>query len=508
MSLKLLEPEYKVLVTLYDDASDTLSVNALVSATGLDQAEIVGAASKLAAKEFVEVKEIELFQYSLGKEGERFALEGFPEKRLLSELEKQGGSAQMSHITQAFPKEVAAVAIQWVLRKKWCSRKGEFMEITDAGWEAMDREGEDEKLVKLLRVGRTMKPEELEGKVNLQDAIKLLQRRPGVLEEKVRVKREIHLTKAGYKAVITGIEQYEMVSQLTPHLISSGKWKDVEIKPYDINLDTAPVYPGKIHPLQKIIEETRRVYLELGFTEIASPHAESAFWDFDALFQPQDHPARDMQDTFYVANPHTAKLPSDDVVDRVKKTHEDGGESGSKGWGYKWRRDLADRIVMRTHTTATSIRHVAKHPNPPAKVFHIGRVFRRETIDRTHLPEFHQVDGIIIDDKASFADLLGTLSEFYKKMGFDKVKFVPDFFPYTEPSVEVQVYFDKLGEWIELGGAGVFRPEVTSPLGCKSPVLAWGLGLERLAMLRYGIKDIRDIYWADIQWLREAPLWL
>jgi phenylalanyl-tRNA synthetase alpha chain len=189
----------------------------------------------------------------------------------------------------------------------------------------------------------------------------------------------------------------------------------------------------------------------------------------------------------------------------VKQTHENGGDTGSTGWRYKWDVEKARQLVLRTHTTSASIRALAANPRPPRKVFCIGKTFRREATDQTHGAEFMQIDGVIIDEQATLATLFGTLEAFYKKMGAAEVRFRPSFFPYTEPSAEVFAKMGNLG-WIEMCGSGVFRPEVTRPLGCNAPVLAWGGGVERIAMLRYGLEDMRKLYMADIEWLRGARL--
>ena len=244
----------------------------------------------------------------------------------------------------------------------------------------------------------------------------------------------------------------------------------------------------------------------MGFAEVVSPMIESAFWNFDALFQPQDHPARDMQDTFYMRHPAETPLPDAKIVEPVRRTHEDGWETGSEGWGYTWSPERSKQVVLRTHTTAATIRALAANPNPPGKFFCVGWTYRNETISFKHLPVFHQVDGIIIDEEANLASLMGTLQEFYSKMGFGRVKFKPAFYPYTEPSVDVVVYMESRGKWLEMGGAGIFRPEVTLPLGCKYPVLAWGLGIERLAMLRFGLSDIRELYRPSLDALEGVPL--
>jgi len=315
----------------------------------------------------------------------------------------------------------------------------------------------------------------------------------------------LSLTEAGAKLKAGGIEPAIEVNQLTPEILASGKWRDVVFRKYDPGLAAAPVYPGKEHPLQRVIQEIRQAFFEMGFEEVASPTVDTAFWVFDALFQPQDHPAREMQDTFYVAEPKRGQLPDDKLVEAVARTHENGGDTGSTGWRYKWDIEKARQLVLRTHTTSASIRALAANPKPPRKVFCIGKTFRREATDQTHLAEFMQIDGIIIDEQATLATLFGTLEAFYKKMGAEEVRFRPSFFPYTEPSAEVFAKMGKLG-WVEMCGSGVFRPEVTQPLGCKVPVLAWGGGVELIAMLRFGLDDIRKLYMADIDWLRQAKL--
>jgi len=238
----------------------------------------------------------------------------------------------------------------------------------------------------------------------------------------------------------------------------------------------------------------------MGFSEFSGNIVQSAFWNFDALFQPQDHPAREMQDTFYLDV--TSPLP--DGWEKIRDMHEHGGETSSTGWGGRWNPEKARASVLRTHSTALSIQYLAAHPEPPVKAFSLSRVYRRESIDPTHLAEFEQLEGIVMDTDVTFNNLLGFLKEFYHRMGFSDVRFRPAYFPYTEPSVEPEVWVDGLG-WVELGGAGIFREEVTAPFGITQPVLAWGLGISRVAMLRLGLSDLRQLYKSDIDWVRSAP---
>jgi phenylalanyl-tRNA synthetase alpha chain len=271
-------------------------------------------------------------------------------------------------------------------------------------------------------------------------------------------------------------------------------------RPYDVTLAADRIFPGKKHPYQRLIDFMRDIMLEMGFVEIKGQIVQSSFWNFDALFQPQDHPAREMQDTFYLDS--LADIPD---FTRVKEMHECGRGAESTGWGGCWKPEVARQEVLRTHTTGVTIKYLAEHPEPPVKAFGIDRVYRREAIDATHTPEFEQLEGIVMDRDVTFSHLLGILKEFYAKMGFEEVRFRPGYFPYTEPSVEPEVFIDGLG-WVELGGAGVFRKEVTAPFGIEHPVLAWGLGVSRVAMLKLGLKDLRLLYQSDVQWLRETPV--
>ena len=281
-----------------------------------------------------------------------------------------------------------------------------------------------------------------------------------------------------------------------------GRTETLNYRPrhYDVTLAADKIYPGKKHPYQRLIDFMREIMLEMGFTEIKGPIIQSSFWNFDALFQPQDHPAREMQDTFYLDT--KAEIPD---YTKVKEMHECGGDVGSAGWGGRWSPEVARQEVLRTHTTGVTIKYLSEHPQPPVKAFGIDRVYRREAIDATHTPEFEQLEGIVMDEGVTFRHLLGILKEFYAKMGFEEVRFRPGYFPYTEPSVEPEVFIDGLG-WVELGGAGVFRKEVTAPFGIDHPVLAWGLGVSRVAMLKLGLKDLRLLYQSDIEWLRQTPV--
>ncbi|MEW6528488.1 MAG: phenylalanine--tRNA ligase subunit alpha [Candidatus Micrarchaeota archaeon] len=287
----------------------------------------------------------------------------------------------------------------------------------------------------------------------------------------------------------------EGITKLTSEMLRTGTWKKRGFKEYDVSVPAKDAHMGKIHPITEVIERVRLIFSELGFEEMEGNYIESAFWNFDALFQPQDHPARELADTFYLEGEEP--LPDKKLVENVKKAHE-------KGWENPWNEAEAKRRVLRTHTTALSARYLASMKNTPKKYFAIGRVFRNEATDYKHLAEFQQLEGIIAWENATFRDLLGILKEFYSKLGFERIKFRPSYFPYTEPSLEIIVYFNEKKEWVEMGGAGILRPEVSLPLANVYPVLAWGLSLERPLMMLMDIDDIRTFYKNDLTWLKSA----
>jgi phenylalanyl-tRNA synthetase alpha chain len=322
----------------------------------------------------------------------------------------------------------------------------------------------------------------------------------GILQECETIRYAIAITPEGLKVAGKGLDLRGETGTLTRKQILSGAWKTANLRRYDVSKLPKKAYPGKIHPYQRIIGEMREILLEMGFEELYGDIVQQCFWNFDALFQPQDHPAREMQDTFYLRE----TLPLPEGYEKVKAMHISGGETSSTGWGGVWKEEKAEQCVLRTHTTSLSIQHLAQNTNPPVKAFAVGRVYRRESIDTTHLAEFEQLEGIVMDEGVTFGNLLGILREFYNRMGFESVRFKPSYYPYTEPSLDAEVFIEGIG-WIEMGGAGVFREEVTAPIGINYPVLAWGLGVSRIAMLRLGLKDLRLLHKSDVAFLRETP---
>jgi phenylalanyl-tRNA synthetase alpha chain len=313
----------------------------------------------------------------------------------------------------------------------------------------------------------------------------------------------LRITEEGVKA--TGqAESEDWIERVTAEVTAKIRLTGVSprLRPIDVSAPASGFYPGRRHPVKEFINEVREVYLSMGFVELEGDSVQPSFWNFDALFIPQDHPGREMQDTFYLAGQVDETIRRSGVVDRVASTHENGWTTGSRGWRYKWRTEEARRLVLRTHNTVLTIKALSESKNKEARVFAVSKVYRNENLDYKHLAEFHQMDGIIVGEGLNVRHLMGFLKEFYKKLGMKDVKLWPTFFPYTEPSLQIMGYSEIAKGWIELGGSGVFRPEVTLPMGVDVPVLAWGPGIERLMLLRYGLDDVRGLYDSDLAWLR------
>jgi phenylalanyl-tRNA synthetase alpha chain len=306
----------------------------------------------------------------------------------------------------------------------------------------------------------------------------------------------------------------KLSTDLTAEMIQSGAWKTAKFKNYNFEALGLPTRGGHLHPLLKVREEFRQIFFEMGFTEMpTNNYVESSFWNFDTLFQPQMHPSRDAHDTFFLKAPaETLALPAD-YVERTKQVHETGGY-GSIGHRYAWKEGEARKNLLRTHTTAVSSRMLAKlaaEPEfRPVKYFSIDKVFRNETVDATHLAEFHQIEGLIADYNLTLGDLIGMLEEFFRKLGMTKLRFKPAFNPYTEPSMEIFAFHEGLGKWIEVGNSGVFRPEMLEPMGFdpRVSVIAWGLSLERPTMIKYKVSNIRDLvgHKVDLAMVQSNPI--
>jgi len=316
------------------------------------------------------------------------------------------------------------------------------------------------------------------------------------------------LTPAGAEAR-TGLERKgatgDEAGALTPEMLRTGSWKTVTFRRYNVDVPPTRVPAGRRNPYCQFLDRLKDKLCSLGFEEFDGPLVETDFWNSDALFMPQFHSARDIHDVYVVKEPTRAESIEQPWLDQVAAAHENGWKTGSRGWGYRFDRDFTRRLILRSQGTVLSAKQLP-HAKVPGKYFAVARCFRYDQVDATHLADFYQTEGIVLGEEVNLRTLLGLLKMFAEEVaGATEVKYVPGFFPYTEPSIEVHIKHPSLG-WFELGGSGIFRPEVTEPLGVTVPVLAWGLGIDRMAMVSMGIHDIRDLFTPSLDDVRRRRI--
>jgi phenylalanyl-tRNA synthetase alpha chain len=439
----------------------------------------------------------------LGVNGALYKKRGLPERRLLHLLDEKRIIKLTDAIKQSGLSEEEFKASLGVLKKKALIELKNEKIILSAKKEEISKKSLEEIFLESL-------PLEYDSLSNEQQySLKSLENRRKIIEITNEKMIELKVTDLGKKIISLGVKSQDLIEQITPEMLKKDSlWRGKKFRRYDISLPVSKINGGKRHFVSQATDYARSVWTQMGFKEMSGNLVVSSFWNFDALFTAQDHPVRDMQDTFFINR--EAELPDKKIVKAVKESHE-SGVSGSTGWNYQWNEEEAKKMVLRTHTTCLSSQTLANLDlnKIPGKFFAIGKCFRNETVDWNHGFEFNQTEGIVIDENANFRNLLGYLKAFFTKMGFEKIRFRPSYFPYTEPSVEIEVWHPERKVWLELGGAGIFRPEVVVPLlGKNIPVLAWGPGFDRIIMDYYQIKDLRDFYKNDINQLRKMKFWM
>ena len=495
--------ERKVLQAL----KKTTSFNEILKESKLQDVEVMRALQWLQNKKIIFLNEKLSEMVDLDANGFKYKEKGLPEFTFLKALDREMSLADIAEKTN-LRKDELNISLGLLKQKNCISiRKDKelLIKITDEGRNALNKGSLEEKFLQIsfpINI-KELKPEQ-------KHALQNLRKRKKIVKVKLVKEKTPSLTELGKKVIKEDIKSEDYIDTLTSKMLKDNSWKNKKFRSYDVKINVPEVSGGKRHFVNQAIQYIKKVWLDLGFKEMSGNLVQTGFWDLDALFVPQDHPARDEQDTFYIKNPKFGKLPKK-FHERVKATHENGWTTGSKGWQYKYSDEIAKENLLRTHTTVLSAQTLAKlkKEDIPAKFFSVNKVFRNEALSWKHLFEFIQVEGIVVDPDANFKNLKGYLNEFFAKMGFEKVRIRPGHFPYTEPSAEVDVFHPLKKQWIELGGSGIFRPEVTRPLlGFECPVLAWGLGMERTIMEYYDISDVRDVYKNDIKQLREIKLWM
>ncbi len=485
----------------------SLAREELMALSGLTPSQLRTAVEWLLHKELITAHDSGKEEYvALTKRGQGCADTGLPASRLLKALAgTEGKMAPVRDLPGLVGLDASEISPEMGLLKK-----DGIVEIKEGALfllkeEALEGFAEKEAFLKKLRDKEKMHMKDLSTTEEEEVRAGFVKRSPekGIfrVEEKALVRYE--LTAAG-KEVLPFLSERVVVNQLTPAMLTSGTWKECEFRKYDISLNPPRIHPGKKHPYRQFLDTVRAKLVALGFEEMTGPVVETEFWDMDALFMPQFHSARNIHDVYYVKEPRHAEKIDEPFLSRVAECHKNG--VGVAGWNYEFDREKTRRLIMRSQGTALSARMLAKGPKAPGKYFGIARCFRYDQIDATHGTDFFQVEGIVVDPDITFKKLLGLLTLFAREIArADETRFAPAYFPFTEPSVELHAKHPRLG-WMELGGAGIFRPEVTGPLGVEVPVIAWGLGVDRMAMMSLGINDIRQLFTHDLELVRNAKV--
>jgi phenylalanyl-tRNA synthetase alpha chain len=482
-------PDSQVAVLSAASATDPKTIAQLAEETGHKPETVTRAAFELRDEGLVAVEEREAVEHALTEEGATYLADGLPEARLYRAAVEAGATddpVDLGRLIGEAALDGAAVDIALAN----FARKG-YGEVEEGAVRAdpdADPETDPERrALAAVEAGETPADEA---------ALSELVRR-GLVERTERTERSVRLTDAGAAAVEAGVEATETVDRLTPELLTSGEWRDVEFADYNVEADAPEVQGGRVHILRQTAERVKEVLVGMGFREMEGPHADAQFWINDCLFMPQDHPARTHWDQFALDVPPIDDLPAD-LVERVRSAHLEGVGPDGDGYHSPWTEDVARRVDLRGHTTSLSMRYLSGHGigdlDPPERFFSVEKVYRNDTLDPTHLLEFFQIEGWVMAEDLSVRDLMGTFEEFYGHFGITDIEFKPHYNPYTEPSFELFGRHPETGEMIEIGNSGLFRDEVLRPLGVDCDVMAWGLALERLLMLIYGFDDVRDVH--------------
>jgi len=477
-------------------------LNEICKKSNLDKTSVIRALEYLQNKNIVKITYTKTRIIELDINGALYLKKGLPERRLLHLLTEKHIVSLNEAQQESKLSDDEFKASLGALKKKALIELKNGKIILNANKSEITKKTLEEQFLEILPTDyETLAPEH-------QLALKNLQARKQIVEVKEEKKIGIEITQLGKEIIKSKLSSQDLIEQITPEILKKeSSWKGKKFRRYDVTSPVPEINGGKRHFVNQSTDYARKIWTEMGFKEMTGDFVQSSFWNFDALFTAQDHPVREMHDTFFINK--KGELPEKKIVSKIKESHEKG-ISGSKGWQYTWNEEEAKRLVLRTHTTCLSAQILSKLKKEelPAKFFAVGKCFRNETLDWNHGFEFNQTEGIVIDENANLRNLLGYLTQFAKKMGFEKVKFIPSYFPYTEPSVEGYVWNEDKKKWIEVFAAGIFRPEVTEPLlGKPIPVLAWGPGFDRIIMNMFDIKDIRDLYKNNLTQLRKMKFW-
>lgn len=499
-------PETQLALLEAASATEQKTVAQLTAELDEDAAAITRAAFELEEVGLLAVDEHVAEDVALTEEGERYREAGLPELRLRAAAVEAGADAEPAEMGRLIGQSglegpEVDIALSNLARKGYGSIEGGAVRLGADPKYDPDEDPEAEALDAIADGNAAYLDSGILDRLESRDLI----------ERTETTVRSVTLTDGGVTALMEGVEATETVSAVTPELLTSGEWRDVEFTEYNVEADAETVHSGKTHILRQTANRVKDVLVGMGFQEMEGPHADADFWINDCLFMPQDHPARTHWDRFALDVPLMEDLP-EDLMERVEDAHRNGVGTEGDGYHSPWSEDFARAVALRGHTTSLSMRYLSGHAvgelEPPQRYFSVEKVYRNDTLDPTHLLEFFQIEGWVMAEELSVRDLMGTFTEFYEQFGITDLEFKPHYNPYTEPSFELFGKHPETGELIEIGNSGIFREEVLSPLGVECDVMAWGLALERLLMLMYGFEDIRDVHGTlcDLDLLRNVEV--
>ncbi|HLC49876.1 MAG TPA: phenylalanine--tRNA ligase subunit alpha [Candidatus Nanoarchaeia archaeon] len=494
-----LNPSEKKVLKVLDSFQ---SIHEIMKVTGLKDVEVVRSLQWLQNKHAVKLEETQKEIIMLDENGQKYSKYGLPERIFLEALDKPLTLEDLGKKSGLSNEEVA-ISLGVLRSKNAVDIKKDkliVVSITDNGKHLLKKGFLEENFLKEKFPKETAALSDEEKFV-----VENLRKRKRMISVHASKVLTATLTETGKKLLKEKLDE-ELIEKITPAMIKSKLFTGKKFRRYDVKVNVPSIFGGRKQHYKMFLDEVREKFVALGFEELTGPVVESDFWDMDALFMPQFHSARDIHQGYYIKDPKYAKDLPEDKVRNIKAAHENGFGTGSKGWRYDFDVKRTHRHILRTHDTSISARILAsKELKIPGKYFQIARCFRYDVVDATHLPDFNQVGGIVIEENANFGHLKSLLRLFAKEFaGTEEIRIKPSYFPFTEPSAELQAKHPELG-WIELAGSGIFRPEFVKALtGKDTPVIAWGVGLDRLAMFKLGIKDIRQLFSHDLEFLRNA----
>ncbi len=499
-------PQAQVAVLEAASANEDRPISDVAGEADLKPETATRAAFELEGEGLVAVTETSDVSLALTDEGRTYLDDGLPEIRLYEAASDAGAAddpVSLGEVLGAAGLDGPAVDIALAN----FARK-EYGEV-DSGQVSVDPDadpGSDAERIALEGIDAGAADAGDAGAADAEAVDRLVDR--GLVERSEQTVRSVRLTDDGVTALMEGVEAAETVDRLTPEMLTSGEWEDVEFTDYNVEAEAEDLEPGRKHALRQMADRVKDVLVGMGFQEMQGPTVDADFWINDCLFMPQDHPARNHWDRFALENPESIDDLPEDLVERVRSAHLDGVGEDGEGYHSPWDEDFARKLALRGHTTSLTARHLSGEAmgdlEPPQRFFSVEKAYRNDTLDATHLLEFFQIEGWVMADELSARDLMGTFTEFYEQFGITGIEFKPHYNPYTEPSFELFGRHPETDEMIEIGNSGIFREEMLEPLGVDCDVMAWGLALERLMMLVTGAEDIRDVHGTlvDLDYLR------